>query len=679
MKKTLFAILTASLMLLTLLTIQWDTNCARAENAEGYESQITNDTRLQGKPAIYGDIVVWNEETRESGVSNWEIFVYDLSMDSDGDDVPNYLENETTGGRHVPDPAKIRITNNASKQLEPDIYGDIIVWEDERHGNFDIYMYDLAEDSDDDGLPNYIDDDDDGDGILDEVDGDSDPAKRRVTDNPAHQENPAIYGTKIVWVDKRYGNKDIFIYDMVSQKEAIIAGINEVGYQPDPGNPNKVIYPIQDYPDIYGDKIVWEDDRTFNDEIFLYNLSVDTDRDGVPNYLDDDRPHPDPAEEQITTNTGPDLKPSIYGNTITYVRPNNIFLYDIINKTERQLTRSNQSQKIEGSQSSIHGTKVVWTYDEGTKDIFIYDLIVDTDSDGVPNFIDDDDDGDNTIDENDPDKDPAVIRITNESEDFPMLPAIYTNKIVWQDSRNKSKPTVTDIYMFTLSENPPPKITYFLPSYIPEIEEGGSFRFNVSASDPMGGVITYNWFLDEEILPEEDTDFFEYFPDYSSAGLHEIKVVVSDGEHSVEKIWLIYVIDSGLDPLIITNIEPVINPAIIEGEDITLKIVARSLGSETLNVQWYESLIPEPSVHTEDIVDNEIKSELTFSSQLDYQGSNYIERFNITVEISDGKEEVSYTWVLFVHYLDDADMDGYSDAIEVAWSSDPESGLSTPL
>ena len=72
-----------------------------------------------------------------------------------------------------PLPRKHRITSNESNQTEPAIYGDIIVWQDDRNGNSDIYMYDLS--------------------ISTET---------QISTNESNQSEPAIYGDKIVWVDE---------------------------------------------------------------------------------------------------------------------------------------------------------------------------------------------------------------------------------------------------------------------------------------------------------------------------------------------------------------------------------------------------------------------------------------------------------------------------------------------
>jgi len=657
MKKLLVSILTVSLLLSILIILPPNRGVVCAE-VEGFESNLTNDSLPQGKPTIYGDRVVWTENTLEGGKTNWEIFLYDLSIDSDNDGVPNYKENSTTGGKPVPDPAKIRITNNASRQLGPKIYNDIIVWEDDRYGNWDIFMYDLSMDSDEDGIPNYLDDDDDDDGILDINDLNGDPAEIRVTDHPAHQENPSIYDEKIVWEDSRYGNKDVYLFDIWNSKEIMLVGLNETQ---DPKD-----RPWQTYPRIYGDKVVWQDELYGNLEICMYNLSVDTDGDGVPNYLDDDRTFPDLAQERITSNSVSDYRPFIYCNYITYSRSDNIFLYDITSFEEYQITDSSSGQKID-SGPCIYGTKIVWSYEEGSKDLYLYDLGMDSDDDGKPNYIDDDDD-----------IDLALMRITNQSERFSMIPSIYANRIVWQDSRIINKQI--EIFLFTLTDNIPPKIEDFSPRFNPEITEQESYNFTVTASDPENNPLTYKWFLDN--LPKQggNTNTFEYISDLVSSGVHEIRVIVSDGEYPVEKVWLIQVAESGIPILKITNMDPLTNPAITEGGEISLSMRVRYLGSEVLSAYWTwdQNITPAPS-NTNTTSDTEAYGELSFFSPLDYYGSNYVEYFNFTFEVTDGKHAVSHTWYLTVLFFDDADMDGYSDYKEMMLGYDPLDRTSKPI
>jgi beta propeller repeat protein len=675
MKRSILAILIISLLLSALMLIPQGLYNVKASQIQGQESNLTDDYYSQGKPAIYGNFVVWNENLFENGTSNWEIFLYDLSVNTDNDDFPNYLENSSTGGRPDPDPARIRITYNASDQLGPEIYGNRIVWEDNRYGNFDIFMYDLSEDTDGDDIPNYIDSDDDGDSILDVNDEDPDLAEIRVTEHPAHQEKPSIYRNKIVWVDTRYGNKDIFIYDIVTQKESLVAGYSEIP-SPHPIDPLKFIWPQQDYPKIYGNLIVYEDDSDGNNEIYVYNLSLDSDFDGIPNYLDSDRNMTDRGL-RITNNSIADYRPSIYKNTVAYTRSDNIFVFDLNREMEYKVTESSPTQKIYNRPCSIYGTKVVWTYDDGGKDVYIYDLAEDSNTNGIPNYMD------SVV----PSPDPALIRLTNESEPQIMLPAIYSDKIVWQDSRNTTKPADRDIFIFTITENKAPEISYTIPNYDPKIEEGESYTFQIVANDPEGIPLSYMWFYDEKQVPENDDLTFEFVSDHSMAGIHEIKVIATDGEYPIEHIWNLEITESGLDPIEIIWVEPSFNPTVIEGEEITFSIYAIYHNPVEIETNWTTNdpingifLIEGEGFSTSTSYDEfgEIDSSITYTIHFEANGSDDIKHLNVSFEITDGQNKVAYTWILTVLYFDDADLDGYIDSLEITSNSDPLDPLSTP-
>lgn len=75
-----------------------------------------------------------------------------------------------------------QIITDGSDQECPAIYGDKIVWQDIRNGNWDIYMYDL-----------------------------STSTKTQITTDGSWQISPAIYGNNIVWIDDRNGNGDIYM------------------------------------------------------------------------------------------------------------------------------------------------------------------------------------------------------------------------------------------------------------------------------------------------------------------------------------------------------------------------------------------------------------------------------------------------------------------------------------
>ena len=81
--------------------------------------------------------------------------------------------------------------------------------------------------------------------------------EKRITTNPSASYYPAIYGNMIVWDDDRNGNWDIYVYDLATGQES---------HTTDKLN--------QYYPDIYGDKIVWTDMRNGNADIYMGTLST---------------------------------------------------------------------------------------------------------------------------------------------------------------------------------------------------------------------------------------------------------------------------------------------------------------------------------------------------------------------------------------------------------------------
>jgi hypothetical protein len=316
----------------------------------------------------------------------------------------------------------------------------------------------------------------------------------------------------------------------------------------------------------------------------------------------------------------------------------------------------------------------VCTFEDDEKDIFMYDLLEDSNLDGTPNFME------SVV----PSPDPAQKRVTNLSEPQIMLPVIYADKIVWQDTRNASKPADSDIYIFTLTENKAPVINYPIPNYNPEIEEGESITFMIVAEDPEGLSLNYSWYLDEEQIPDNDTFILDFVSEHGMAGYHEIKVIISDGETSLDKIWVLYIAESGIEPLEIIWVEPGINPIILEGEEITLKLRAGYLGSKEISTAWefQEWNPPPPKLIQKDesfgIDDNGIYMDAIFESQLDYNGSNFQKVQKVTAKITDGLNTVTHTWIITVLFLDDTDFDGYSDNLEIDWNSDPHIALHNP-
>jgi beta propeller repeat protein len=243
-------------------------------------------TRDAGDPAISGSIVVWTAGGMRNGT---EIRGVDL------------------GNGEV-----FAVTSSKGKQERPAIAGTLIVWQDNRDGNWDIYGRDLVRDGDF-AITDQWDAQDrpavSGRTVVWQdwrdraagpdiygVDIDSrqkyqlsqtrdawepaisgrwvvwvslvDPAvwahhldegkTRRLTQAVGAKSQPAISGEIVVWTDERNGNRDIYGHDLVTGTEFVV-----------------VKAPLeQSYPHIDGTRVVWADARGPNRDVWAAQLSI---------------------------------------------------------------------------------------------------------------------------------------------------------------------------------------------------------------------------------------------------------------------------------------------------------------------------------------------------------------------------------------------------------------------
>jgi beta propeller repeat protein len=135
--------------------------------SSGEEMQISENGSAQMAPAVYGDIVVWEDYSNVSLPAN-ETDADNITLEEWIQlDVNIHMYNASSGENRS-------IVDNLSWQGDPAIYGELVVWHDLRNGNFDIYAYNLSS----------------GEEI-------------RITGNESNQMYPAVYGDRIVWEDSR--------------------------------------------------------------------------------------------------------------------------------------------------------------------------------------------------------------------------------------------------------------------------------------------------------------------------------------------------------------------------------------------------------------------------------------------------------------------------------------------
>ncbi len=176
--------------------------------------------------------------------------------------------------------SETQITSNSAAQQNPDIcehgpYNYTIVWQDNRNGNWDIYMY----------AP-YVN---------------MWSPEIRLTTSPSNEINPKIYNNTIVYQSDRNDNWDIYMYNLTSKVETQITN-NTAN---------------QEFPAVYGNIIVWQDARTevvtvdYNNyhqyyypwRIYMYNLTAQTEQLAFSEYW----------------NVRDDYSPAIYGDLVVFV------------------------------------------------------------------------------------------------------------------------------------------------------------------------------------------------------------------------------------------------------------------------------------------------------------------------------------------------------------------------
>jgi len=262
--------------------------------------------------------------------------------------------------------------------------------------------------------------------------------ERQITTDPHDQERAAISGDRIVWLDSRNGNNDIYMFDLATgtarqvttdpndQAAPAISGDRIVWQDARNGGGDIYMFDMFDLasgterritttsnassPAISADRIVWTDGRNGNFDIYMYDLATGTER-------------------QITTDPSNQIEPAISGNRIVWVDFRNgnfdIYMFDLATGTERRITAASTASSFS---PAISGDRIVWTDTRnGNPDIYMFDLATVTER-----------------------------RITTASTASAFSsPAISGDRIVWTDTRNGN----LDIYMFDLATGTERQIT----------------------------------------------------------------------------------------------------------------------------------------------------------------------------------------------------------------------------
>lgn len=134
--------------------------------------------------------------------------------------------------------------------------------------------------------------------------------------------------------------------------------------------------------------------------------------------------------------------------------------------------------------------------------------------------------------------------LTNHSTIVPQettVDDVWTCEVIPCDSWQDGTPRTSDAITVKSAVPGRPRIDIFTPSNTtPEVNEGDSLNFTQISSDPDGDTITYSWILDD--VEQATGQNWTYSPGFEDVGVHNVTLVISDGELTDSQQWTVTVL-----------------------------------------------------------------------------------------------------------------------------------------
>ena len=229
------------------------------------EYRIVRDGDTIGRSRFY------NRQFEDVNLQQGETYNFAVFAVDESGNLSEALEKNITT---VPAFTELPLITAAGIQRTPDIDGDIVVWQDDRNGNKDIFEYHLQVEKEIALVTNNELQSEpavSGERIVWEDARNQNESQSDiyihypwqgdipVCDEPGFQASPEISGTYVTWSDLRGDDYDIYLFNLVTLEEKVICSA--------PGR--------QAFPSISGHIVVWEDYRNGDADIYGYNIYTD--------------------------------------------------------------------------------------------------------------------------------------------------------------------------------------------------------------------------------------------------------------------------------------------------------------------------------------------------------------------------------------------------------------------
>jgi len=332
---------------MSLVILSTSLSCSSQLSDPPAEFQITTESHNQHLPAIYENVVVWEDWRNKNAdiygcdLSTGEEFqitseLYDQEDPALYGNIVIWIDIDEIGGYNLQNKEMFSIDISTDWPENPAIYGDTIIWE-EISDNLGIYGYNLITDEE-----FYVS----GQSSLD----------LHLIRNPYDAQNPVIFKDIIIWIDKRHGRNTLCGYNSETDEEFKIF----------PWGTYFLFSISQHTPAISGDVVIWTESN--GDAIYGYNLST---HEKFPIALSQISECKKETKWKVAGSTAP----AIYGDMVVWVDCRNgnedIFGYNIATGEEFQITSNEKDQKS----PAIYENIVVWEDNRnGQWDIYGMDI-----------------------------------------------------------------------------------------------------------------------------------------------------------------------------------------------------------------------------------------------------------------------------------------------------------------